>query len=117
LARHRNGETHRIPSWPINAIGAPELAELNERTLFVSSRSCEFRRKLLQFGHAPTHPAGRDMAALRSRGSAGKEFFKAIIAPTSAWVSLCSQRYNPQFHRQGTEWRQGSALAQLLPVL
>ena len=37
LLSHRNGATHRIPSWPINAISTPELMLLNVRALFVST--------------------------------------------------------------------------------
>jgi hypothetical protein len=37
LLRRRNGAAHRIPSWPINATGTPELAQLKEGAPLLSS--------------------------------------------------------------------------------
>jgi hypothetical protein len=52
LARRNSGETHRIPSWPTNAVSTPELPKLKWRTLSESSRRFSFCRRVSQFGHA-----------------------------------------------------------------
>jgi hypothetical protein len=47
LPRHRSGWTHRIPSWPINAIGTPELGKLNEPPRRLPSDPFSFSRNVL----------------------------------------------------------------------
>jgi hypothetical protein len=39
---NRDGETHRIPSWPVNATGTPKLSRLDERARKLSIRRIPF---------------------------------------------------------------------------
>jgi hypothetical protein len=59
LPCRRNGAAHRIPFWPINATGAPELNELNERVVWVSSVTPAFCRMSPRLGSADASIIGK----------------------------------------------------------
>jgi hypothetical protein len=68
LSCRQTGETHRIPSWPINGTGAPELPELNEPFRRVSSNPVSFCRKVLHSRNATSAQSGeRNFAAPPSK--------------------------------------------------